>query len=32
VVVVAYEIAGRITRRAQQRSVGKATGELGTAS
>jgi simple sugar transport system permease protein len=32
VVVVAYEIAARITRRAQQRRVGRATGELGTAS
>ena len=28
VVVVAYEVAARITRRQQQRSVGRATGEL----
>jgi simple sugar transport system permease protein len=30
VVVIAYEIAGRISRRAQQRSVGKVTSELST--
>jgi simple sugar transport system permease protein len=29
VVVVAYEVAARITRRQEQRSVGRATGEIG---
>jgi ABC-type uncharacterized transport system permease subunit len=32
VVVVAYEVAARITRRQQQRSVGEATGEIGAAA